>query len=231
MKKQAFLSIACVLVVGCVKTPHVATRISAPPIVTSSSSSATSSVPPSLLITVPFAPQAPSANWDALHEEACEEASLLLVLHYWTQSPLTRETMERELQDLVAWEHAHGFADDVTTAELADIARQKFRLKATVDTNVSAANIERYLREGKPVIIPAAGRLLGNPNFSGEGPWYHMLVITGYDDTHFITNDPGTKRGENFVYEKSALLNAVHDWTGTKEAIASGAKSMLIVER
>src|SRR3954467_10835183 len=35
-------------------------------------------LPRTLLLKVPFTPQAPTANWDELHNEACEEASSLM---------------------------------------------------------------------------------------------------------------------------------------------------------
>ncbi|ALM09906.1 MAG TPA: hypothetical protein DEB30_02560 [Candidatus Peribacter riflensis] len=43
-------------------------------------------------------------------------------------------------------------------------------------------------------------------------------------------NDVGTKRGEDYVYRFATLLNAIHDWTGVKEEIRSGARRVLIVE-
>ncbi|MBU1911108.1 hypothetical protein KKG16_01695, partial [Patescibacteria group bacterium] len=89
--------------------------------------------------------------------------------------------------------------------------------------------IKEELIKGNPIIIPAAGRDLDNPYFSGEGPWYHMLVIKGYDKKRFITNDPGTRRGEGYKYEYSVLLNAVHDWTGIKEDIRNGDQIMLVI--
>ena len=47
---------------------------------------------------------------------------------------------------------------------------------------------------GVPVLLPAAGRLLRNPYFSGQGPLYHMLVVKGYTrDGKIITDDPGTR--------------------------------------
>ena len=73
-----------------------------------------------------------------------------------------------------------------------------------------------------PIIIPAAGRDLHNPFFSGAGPFYHMLVVIGYSDNGFITNDPGTKQGEQYWYSSDVLLNALHDWIGVKELIATG---------
>jgi len=62
--------------------------------------------------------------------------------------------------------------------------------------------------------VPAAGRELGNPNFTDPGPLYHMLVVRGYTENNFITNDVGTRKGENYQYKYDVLMNAIHDWNG-----------------
>lgn len=149
------------------------------------------------------------------------------------KTTLTREQAEQEVQELIAWETQNGYGHDVTAAELGVIAEKHYGLSARTSTNVSVESIKAELVAGNPVIIPAAGRLLGNPYFSGDGPWYHMLVITGYREgifgTTFITNDPGTKRGEKYEYSDEVIINAIHDWTGVKEETAQGEKIMLIV--
>lgn len=184
---------------------------------------------------VPFSPQAPSANWDAVHEETCEEMSLIMAMHFvkGDHDDLAPEQAERELQELITWETAHQYSADVTITELSAIARTFYGLAPTVIDNVTEESIKAELAKGVPVIVPAAGRLLGNPYFSGEGPWYHMLVITGYRKTIFgtvfITNDPGTRRGHNYEYKADVLLNAIHDWTGVKEEIEQGDKRALTV--
>lgn len=190
---------------------------------------ASSVTPSSLLINVPFAPQAPFANWDALHEEACEEMALIMVKHYLDGTPLSLEDAESEVQAMIAWERENGYADDVNTTELAEIATAHYGLRTRIMTDVTAASLRAELAQGNPVIIPAGGRLLKNPYFSGEGPFYHMLVVTGYDARGFITNDPGTKRGENYWYATDVLMNALHDWTGVKEEIEQGAKNALVI--
>ncbi len=152
-----------------------------------------------------------------------------MVAHYWKQQPLSRENAEVELQKLIAWELEHGYAEDLTAEQLGTIAKEYYGFSYTTSAPVSVESIEAQLQDGIPVIVPAAGRELGNPYFSGTGPWYHMLVITGYDDGRFITNDPGTKRGQNFVYDKHVLLSAIHDWAGVKEEIRTGKKTMLVV--
>jgi hypothetical protein len=71
--------------------------------------------------------------------------------------------------------------------------------------------------------------MLGNPYFSGDGPPYHMLVLTGYKRGKFITNDPGTRRGEGYMYKEDVIMNAIHDWAGSKETIRDGEKAMMVV--
>ena len=72
---------------------------------------------------------------------------------------------------------------------------------------------------------------MGNPYFTAPGPLYHNLVLTGFTkDGLIITNDPGTRRGENYTYKLDVLYAAIHDFTGDKENIENGKKAMIIVE-
>jgi uncharacterized protein YvpB len=197
----------------------------------SSHSSVSTSLPASVLIKVPFASQAPLQNWDALHQEACEEASLILVHHFLQGTTIDNERMEIEIQNLVAWEQAHGYKEDVTVTELGQIGQAYYGHVFEVLDDITVEGLKNILASGQPVIIPAAGRDLGNPYFSGEGPWYHMLVLIGYDENGFITNDVGTKRGASYHYSFDTFLNAIHDWTGVKEEIRQGPRLVLVVKR
>lgn len=206
---------------------------STPPTAVSSAQSSKKTNAGKVSLAVPFAPQAPFAVWDPLHEEACEEMSLLMVKHFYEKTSLPLQTAENEVQELIAWETDQGYGYDVTVAQLGAVAEKHFGLNAEVISDVTEESLIKLLDQGLPIIVPAAGRTLGNPYFSGEGPWYHMLVVVGYRTdsfgTTFITNDPGTKRGEGYPYRSSVLLNAIHDWTGVKEDIESGPRKVLIV--
>jgi len=89
-------------------------------------------------------------------------------------------------------------------------------------------NIKKEIAAGHPVIVPAAGKVLPNPNFTNGGPNYHMLLIIGYDQTDFITNDPGTRNGKNFRYTYDGLINAIHDWNPNN--ILDGRKAVLVFD-
>jgi hypothetical protein len=122
-----------------------------------------------------------------------------------------------------------GYGESMTITELAEAAEQFFGYRSRIVEEVTIESIKREIAAGNPVIIPAAGKELQNPYFSGGGPWYHMLVITGYDETHFVTNDPGTVLGLGFRYPQEHLIAAVHDWTGRGETIGTGSKAMLVL--
>lgn len=189
-------------------------------------------LPASVALDVPFTPQAPHADWNPPFDEACEEASLLTVEFFLRGTSFTPEIADREIRAMASWEEDHGYAVDITTEELADIAGEYFgrKARAYLDDDVTKENIKSLLAAGYPVIIPAAGRDLGNPYFSGDGPPYHMLVITGYTRWgNFITNDPGTRRGEDYTYDQDLLVSTIHDWNGSTETIRTGRRAMLVV--
>lgn len=197
-------------------------------------------IPKFLDYPVAFASQAPFANWDALHEEACEEAAMIMAVKYFKKEPLSPHLMEQGILSLVKWEEENGYQVDVNADEATFILKNYFEVSAKTTTDLSVENIKKQLLAGQLIIVPAAGRQLGNPNFTGAGPIYHMLVIRGYDENNgqFITNDPGTRKGEGYRYKYQKLLEAVHDWDHqlaeggmTDGEMEQGKKVMIIVNQ
>jgi len=176
-----------------------------------------------------FQSQASLGNWDALHEEACEEASLILV-QYWNDSKsLSAQTMEDEIQAMIAWENQNGYSQDLTAKQFVLVAKNYYDIaSASASYDVTIESIKQEIAQNHPVVIPAAGRLLGNPYFTAPGPVYHMLVIIGYDANTFIVQDVGTRRGDHYRYNQTILLNAIHEWTGDPNTIESGKKAMIV---
>ncbi|MFH1667826.1 MAG: C39 family peptidase [Candidatus Komeilibacteria bacterium] len=177
---------------------------------------------------VPFMVQAPEANWDLPYQEACEEASLIMLHYYWQGKELTTALAEQEIQDLIAWQiDKLGDYKDTTIEQTAWIAENYWHYQTEIVEDPSVESIKEYLSLGYPVIAPFYGKAIGNPYYSGDGPLYHMLVIKGFYDDQLITNDPGTKRGADYVYGQQ-LLSAMHDWYDGD--VVNGPARILIVK-
>jgi hypothetical protein len=184
-------------------------------------------------IKVPFLSQAPLGVWDERHEEACEEASLIMLKSFLKNEKLDKTMGEAEIQKIIDFQiEKYGDYTDTSAEETVKLAKDFYGLEnLKVVYDFQKDDIKKYLSKGNPIIIPAAGRDLKNPYFTSPGPLYHNLVLTGFTkDDMIITNDPGTKRGEGYLYKLDVLYEAIHDFTGKKEDIGNGKKAMIIVE-
>lgn len=190
----------------------------------------TDKVPKLANLDIPFASQAPFADWNMPYQEACEEATAIMTHWYFTGEALTPKIMDKEILKLVDWENkTFGYYKDTTAEEIARIMREYFGHKdVTVKYDFTIDDIKKALSEGHPVILPAAGKLLGNPNFRNGGPVYHALVIKGYTKDKIITNDPGTRNGADYLYDPKVLMNAAHDWNAKN--ILEGRRAIIVVE-
>ena len=176
-------------------------------------------------LAVPFTSQAPFAVWDVVHEDTCEEAAIYMAVQYFegVTGVIDPTIADTALLAMVDMETKMGLKVSVTVAELGTFT------EATVVDNPTIEQIKAYINAGIPVVVPARGRELGNPFYSGIGPLYHLFTIRGYDGENFITNDPGTRRGENYVYPQSVIMNTMADWNNGD--VATGAKRILILEK
>ncbi len=191
-----------------------------------------SQLPVAFNLAVPFTSQAPFANWDEVHEETCEEASVYMVHLFYQGEPeglVDPQTAEDEIQRIVAFEMSlFGFFKDTSADQTAIFAEQLYGYtKTELLHDPTVEDIKRHVYAGHPVIIPAAGRQLGNPYFTPPGPIYHMLVVRGWTQNGFIVNDPGTRRGEGYFYTFGAVMNAMHDWNGGD--VGNGAKVAVVI--
>jgi len=194
---------------------------------------ASSNIPGSINNYVPFTSQAPFANWDKLHDEACEEASLAMAHYYLDGRDLVlSKEAEKDIQ-YIASKTKGGGIPDLTVAEVNQAAKDLYHYNNwKIVDKPNVPDMEKELAKGNLIIIPLAGREIGNPYYRSPGPLYHMLVISGYDNKKgvFITQDPGTKRGKDFTYKFNTLLKANHDAMGGDEHnIDQGAAKILVV--
>ncbi len=183
----------------------------------------------SINLAVPFSSQAPTANWAQPFQDACEEASFLMVEYYYQDKELPgKQEVEKILTEMVVWQEQNwGGHENLSVAKVADLALAMFNQKVEVVRDLTPNKIRKYLQAGRPVIVPADGKKLDNPNFTNGGPAYHMLVIKGYIGDKFITNDPGTRKGADFIYSEDNLMYSIANWDENKKA-ASGGKLGLV---
>jgi hypothetical protein len=169
----------------------------------------------SLNIDIPFYTQAPHSDWDYPWQEACEEASVLLVANAFNNLQLGLEAYNTELLRLVDWEmETFGAYEHTTVEQTTQMMTDNYELETLVHEDPSFSDIQSILDSGNLIIAPFAGKLLGNPNFQNGGPNYHMLVIKGYDSEkmQIVTHDVGTRNGENYVYNWDTIELSLHDW-------------------
>jgi hypothetical protein len=189
-------------------------------------------IPQSMNLRIVFVPQAPFKVWDEVHEDTCEEAALVMLKSYLDgETTMTPEEMDRRLLAMVDWQTAE-FGDYKSTdaEKTADILSRHLGVANVRILPLNGANdIRREIAAGRPVVLPTAGKLLMNPNFKNGGPLYHMLVVKGYDASgRFVTNDPGTRLGADYVYDEAVLMDAAHDWNGGD--VLNGQRVMIVAE-
>jgi hypothetical protein len=184
---------------------------------------------------VPFTSQAPTGDWSqSAFQDGCEEASTMMVWMAKTGKKLTRDEVRVKLLDMAAFQtKLIGHGVDTDTADTHEyLLKQYFELAETqVVYDFDLDELKEAVMGGL-VIVPTNGRALGNPNFTAPGPLQHMLVIKGYDMTikEFITNDPGTRKGEGYRYPEEILYAAIREYpTGKHLSITTQRKAMLVV--
>lgn len=200
----------------------------------------------SVLLKVPFTSQAPFGEWsDPRHQDGCEEAAVLMAVaaaagdsRFKIQGTiLDKQYAKEEIENIWDWEvETYGGARDTSAQDTADrIIGRYFWYKAySVREIESGDEIARELMKGNIVITPMDGRKLGNPNFTQPGPERHMVLVRGYDaqTDEFVTNDPGTRKGELYRYPAEVFFRAIRDYpTGDHVPIVGVEKRMIVVEK
>ncbi len=193
--------------------------------------------PSTKLWQAPFTTQAPSVNWDAFHEEMCEEASLLIAYRWYrhdTRDRIPVSEAEEQISAMAAWERDQIGTDvSTTTDQMYQVATDYLQIPAENATvhEVTSSDQLKDLTSAGVVVAPFAGRLLHNPHFTGDGPRYHASVLVGYTTTDFIVHDVGTRVGAAYHYDTTVLWTALHDFTPEPGAITDGAKRVLLITR
>lgn len=191
-----------------------------------------------VLLNVPFTSQAPNGNWsDLRQEDGCEEASVLMAWLWIQGQSIGKNEAEKAIIAMADFEQErygnyHDFDADDTARFMKDYYGYD---KFFITKDPSIGDIKLQLRQGNVVLVPANGQKLNNPNYKQPGPLTHMLIIKGFDEVkgEFITNDPGTRNGEGYVYKYQTLYNAMVDYpSGITHGSQEGRpKAMIVVQK
>ena len=188
---------------------------------------------------VPFISQAPLAQWsDSRQQDGCEEAAAIMAMAWVNGETKLDKTKSRDLIVKISdfekkkyGEYRDVYVDDV----VSNIFKGWFKYeKVKVLKKVTLDQIKKELAKGNLVLAPTNGQILKNPNFKSPGPERHMVLIKSYDakKKQFITNDPGTRNGENYRYGETLLFKAIRAYpTGYHKKIVGIEKSVIIVEK
>lgn len=187
---------------------------------------------------VPFTAQAPTGQWsDERQQDGCEEASALMAIRWVKNQGITKQQALEEITTLSDYEQAtYGEYRDVTLADVKKWIFNDYYKYSNVKhvKNITKEDIIRALHDNSVVLLPMNGQLLGNPNFTAPGPERHMLLVRGYDPRtdQFITNDPGTRKGESYRYSSATIMNAILVYpTGYHVPANESLKEMLVVKK
>lgn len=192
-------------------------------------------LPNKYLIKTVFIEQAPEKNWDQPWQDACEEAALLTVDFYYKNKSSSPKIVRDEILNMIKFEEAQNFTKDINIAQMTIVGGKYLNYKTKIIDNPTIEDIKQYLNQNIPIIVPANGKTLfkENTHFKSGGPYYHNIVILGYDDDkkQFIVHDVGTQFGAYFHYSYSLLMESIHDFpeSGIKEEINNGQKRILIL--
>ena len=205
-------------------------------IIVSSSSAVIEEKEEMIKLEVPFAVQAPFGQWsDPRQQNACEEVSAIMAMYWIEDKTLSAQQAKDEILAISDWEEEkYGTYQDTSVSDTVErIFKEYFKYdKVWAINDIEIGDMISELEKGNLVIIPANGQKLGNPYFTPPGPLRHMVIVIGYNyqTKQFITNDSGTKRGQNYLYDQDILFNAIRDYpSGDAKPIIGEEKNIIVV--
>lgn len=189
--------------------------------------------PEALLLAVPFTDQAPTGKWD--RNEDCEETSIAMAHAYFEgnrEDKLTVALAQEYISKLRNWEANNiGYNADTGAYATSSMAEGTFGITVRQIKDYTEDDLKKELSKNHVILLPVNARLLDNLTYQESGPFYHMIVVRGYDTSGFIINDPGTMHGNGMFYSFETLKRASADWNNSARIMDSTIKIALILSR
>lgn len=161
---------------------------------------------------MPFTSQAPAGNWSEPWKNACEETSLFMVNSFYADNDIKKADAIKQIKTIIAAKNAEFTVSADESLEKISALIQLLGLpwQTEIVVNPSIEEIKQQLANNQPIIAPVYAPALYT---AVDGPDYHVMVMTGYDDetSEFIVNDPAMKNGKGARFDYTVFLNAIHD--------------------
>ena len=147
-------------------------------------------IPHTLILQVPFSPQAPTDNWN--RNEDCEETSIMMANTFLTGNKgnvVPARDAQEAINNLKKWEQANlGYNIDTGADATTRMAEGAFGLNVKQIVNFREDDLKRELLEGHPILLNRAPTLhrLGIQAFEpvlveGKALQIHPLVCTAFN--------------------------------------------------
>ncbi len=181
---------------------------------------------------ISFTSQAPQGIWSQPWQDDCEEAAITMIKNFYINKTLDKTKAIKQITEIRnIKERYFGFSLDEDANKISYLINNFLPFEAKVVSNPTIDQIKNELDNSRPVILPAYGKYLNNPYFGNSGVNYHVIIISGYDESSqkFITQEPGTRHGKNYKYSYDTIMNAMHDYK--KNDTKNGRKVAIFTQK
>ncbi len=160
------------------------------------------------------------ATWIKYHEpyqNFCEESSLLNWYYYlvWKEPNLKEYNKDllklKELEDLL-FEFWYKHTSIQDTLKLLIAFQDKQKVFWEIIENPTIQIIKEHISKWDLIIAPLYWKWLSNNLFRGWWPIYHNLIIKGYTEQNFITNEVWISKWDWFMYNQEELIKNIYNY-------------------
>lgn len=197
--------------------------------------------PQSINLPVPFTPEAPDGLMVKPWNNACEEATLIMLDEYYsgnTNLTIPKPQAKKLILNYINIENKiFGYNGNTDAKEMTRLANEYSKyFEARVVTSPTLAQIKDELKAKRPVAALVYGFKLQNPRilFSRGGSYYHTFVIKGFDDKtkEFIVNDNGDlKKGLDLRYSYDTIMDALADYSHKTKTTVKPATALFTSQK
>ncbi|MDP3057401.1 MAG: NosD domain-containing protein [bacterium] len=143
----------------------------------------------------------------------CGQTSSLMVFSYYNGTIPT----EQGIKDIDDWlnktygkkQPINNYNGAATTTSILEVLAKEYGgfTDSYQDKGWTIDKIKQEIDSGHPIIVSITAKYLSNRGYNyADG---HFVVVTGYNATHIIVNDPGTSKGSSKYYLNSEFWDAM----------------------